>query len=58
LTSEEQLENYTESYSKGANTSASKFSLWPNEFKSGDLAAGEQTKEEYAKENYFSNLRK
>jgi carbonic anhydrase/acetyltransferase-like protein (isoleucine patch superfamily) len=32
LSSEEQLQNYTESYSKGANTSASKFSLWPNDF--------------------------
>ena len=57
LTSEEQLQNYTNSYSKGASTGASKFSLWPEEFKEGDLAKGEESAEDYAQRNYFSNLR-
>ena len=54
LTAEEQLKNYTASYTKGAGSEASQFSLWPHDFKAGDLA-GEESIEQYAERNYFSN---
>ena len=57
LTEKELTENYTASYSKGASEAASEFSLYPREFAQGDLAAGEESMEQYAEKKYFGNLR-
>ena len=57
LTEKELTENYAASYSKGASESASEFSLYPREFTEGDLAAGEESMEQYAEKKYFGNLR-
>lgn len=54
LTAEEQLQNYADSYAKGASTSADKFSLWPREY-NGDGEAAE-TIEQYAEKKYFKNM--
>ena len=37
LSAEEQLENYTKSYSAGASEFTSKLSMWPRSFEEGDL---------------------
>ena len=43
LTVEEQMQNYANSYGKGASSGAGKFSLWPRDYTSGDLPAGEDS---------------
>ena len=56
LTEEEQLQNYTASYNKGApSEGASDFSLWPHEVKK-DIAQGQETMDEYVQKHYFNNL--
>ena len=57
LTEEELLQNYTASYTKGAPAEAgsSEFSLWPHEVKQ-ELAAGQESMQDYATKNYFNNL--
>jgi len=57
LSESEITDNYTQSYTKGAAEGASdSFSLYPRGFEKGDLAAGEETIEQYAEKKYFRNL--
>ena len=56
LTEKELTENYAASYTKGASECSSEFSLFPHEFKKGDLAHGEDSIGDYAEKKYFGNL--
>ena len=56
LSQEELLKNYAASYSHSAGESATEFSLWPHEYKKGDLK-GAQSMSEYAEQRYFTNLK-
>lgn len=55
LTQEEQLANYTKSYTNSATEFAAD-TLHPYKYESGDLKQGEPTIEEYAEKKYFRNL--
>ena len=58
LTESEMADNYTASYSKGAaEGAADQFSLYPRGYKSGDLAADDESAAAYAEKKYFSNLK-
>lgn len=53
LSEQEQLQNYTASYSAGASQGANKFSLWPHEVSNDNSG---ESMEQYAQNNYFRNL--
>lgn len=50
------MQNYAKSYTNGASEFSSEFSLWPHEYKKGDLKQGEESIEDYANKKYFKNL--